>query len=117
MTQAHTTSQSNEPKEAPSRPQQHLFITPDQKENDHQHPQDNKTQPRCKELHELVKQDQLLRAYHIAKLRNTLGYGHLSEEAAADTVDQMLSLVTLVCEMAMGQPNEDTQPDYLLVAA
>ena len=114
MRLTHTTNQSKEPKDAQSTPRQHLFILPDQAGDDHQH---DENQPREEGLYELVRQDQLLRSYHTARLRNTPGYEHLSEEAAASMVEQMLSLVTLICEMTMGQANQNAQPDYLPFAA
>ncbi|GAB3534941.1 hypothetical protein GCM10027443_22940 [Pontibacter brevis] len=70
-------------------------------------------------LYALVRQDQLLMAYHTARLRSTPGYGHLSESEASDLAGQMLNLAALMCQMALSQTETQTeaQTESLLLAA
>ncbi len=58
-----------------------------------------------------VREDGQLRERHIAALLSTPGYGHLSEEQAGETVDQMLRLTSLLYGVLRQEsaPEPDTQ--------
>ena len=119
MKSTKTKSQPKEKKKGQRRPKQQAEKLPARHASaEGQHPQSPEADWQHDEgLYALVMQDQLLRSYHTARLRNTPGYEHLSEEAAAGMAEQMLSLVTLICEMTMAKANQNKQPDYLSLAA
>ncbi|MFT2010829.1 hypothetical protein ACMA1I_19295 [Pontibacter sp. 13R65] len=50
-------------------------------------------------LYKLVKQDEQLNAYHVAKLLETPGYSRLTTAEAEDIVAQMLQLSCLLHEL------------------
>ncbi len=60
-------------------------------------------------LYQQVIQDEQLRLYHVAKLLDTPGYTHLTQQEASDMVEQMLRLSTLLYEMLQDESNSQNQ--------
>ncbi|MCC9138914.1 hypothetical protein ACFSKU_14805 [Pontibacter silvestris] len=76
----------------------------------HQEPAEKQLQALQEEgLYKQVKQDEQLRPYHVQKLLNTPGYGHLTEEKASDMVEQMLRFSCLLYELVMEEPKQQQQ--------